>query len=798
MKTTTKLALGSLKTDKSRALLSGIAIFLTTALITLILFGCNAMIQNNKTHAAEDYGEHYGVFSHISPEQIKALKLHAQFHNIGLQTYAAEGSLKGYHLSYYCTDSVMRKLSHFNIESGQYPHAQNEILAQRDFFQAQGFPDPNVGDTVTLSLRIGGEGKILNQEFTISGFLPSSESNRLARRYSAYVSDAFLDANLPDLSERNIYAGFQVINEEGLRASQMEQKIQMLAEELGFKETQVSINSNYLKWTLDPDTEVLAFGFCIILIIVIVSALVIYNIFHVAIIQKIREYGRLKALGAGRRQLKQLVIKEGLLLSVFSIPAGITLGAVLLKIALHTFLRITSPIFSLPLAFGVAALSLGTVLISIQKPLRLAAKASPIEAIRYEAGGREHTRKGHTSVTVFALTMSNLTLHKKRTVTTILTMGLSCVLLVIIANIVGNMDAGRQAREDLEYGRFRIELDCAINDATYPENNMNEIQKQNPLNEAFLNQLKSMEGVTEVRTRKQIPFYETNENTGESLYTSIVVVSREEFAWLERNAERGIVDYQNTASQDGIIYMWDHFMDSEYSIGDTFSGELLDGDRKIPFSAPVTGSCGHSNDASYTITEDTFEKLGITEDMTSIVFVDCDRRNEAAVREQLEQLVAATDHLEMTTYSDTLSLTNLFISFTRNGCYTFLIILTLIGFMNMANTMVTNILTRKREFGILQAIGMSNRQLNQMLQLEGLVFTTGTLFISLLLGNLLGYLAFCYCKEEGIIGLFEYHVPVLELCILIVGILALQIVLAFVLSKNVKKESLVERIRYQE
>lgn len=798
MKTTTKLALGNIKTDKSRALLTGIAVFLTTALITVILFGCNAVIQNNRTHAAEDYGEHYGVFSRITPEQIKTLKLHAQFYNIGLQTYAAEGSLKGYHLSYYCTDSVMRKLSHFTVESGQYPRAENEILAQREFFQVQGCPEPNIGDTVTLALRVGGEGKILKKDFTISGFLYSSEANRLARRYSAYVSETFLDANLPDPNERNTYAGFQVVNDEGLRASQMEQKIQTLAEELGLKESQVSINHNYLKWTLDPDTEVLAAGIGIILILVIVSALVIYNIFHVAVIQKIREYGRLRALGAGRRQLRQLVLKEGLLLSVLPIPAGIALGTVLLKVTLRTFIRVTSPVFSLPLAFGVAALSLGTVLISIQKPLRLAAKASPVEAIRYEAGGREQARKGKTSVTILSLTLSNLALHKKRTVTTILTMGLSCVLLVIVANLVGNMDADRQTREDIEHGRFRIELNCSLDDAAYPENNLNEVQKQNPLNEAFLRQLKSIEGVTEVRTRKQIPVYETNKNTGESQYATIAVVSKEDFAWLERNAERGTVDYPNTAAQDGIIHMWDHFMDSEYSIGDTFSGELLDGNRRLPFSAPVLGSCGHSNDASYTITEDTFEKLGITEDMTGIVFVDCDSRSEEAVGEQLKQLVAAAEHLEMSSYSDTLSLINHYISFMRNGCYTFLIILSLIGFMNMANTMVTNILSRKREFGILQAIGMSSRQLNQMLQLEGLVFTAGTLFISLVLGNLLGYLAFCYCKKEGFVGLFEYHVPVFELCVLIAGILALQIVLAFVLSRNVKKESLVERIRYQE
>ena len=42
------------------------------------------------------------------------------------------------------------------------------------------------------------------------------------------------------------------------------------------------------------------------------------------------------------------------------------------------------------------------------------------------------------------------------------------------------MSAERQAREDIEYGRFRIELDAKLDDKDYPENNLNEIQKQAP------------------------------------------------------------------------------------------------------------------------------------------------------------------------------------------------------------------------------------------------------------------------------------------------------------------------------
>ncbi len=795
MKTTTKLALSSMKSGKTRSLLTGIAIFLTTALLTVISFGCKALIQQQIDSAGETYGEHFGIFSQLSPEQADAVMLHSQFYDTGIQQYAAEGVCKGYRINYYRTDDGMRKLSHFTLDSGEYPKAENELIAQKEFFMVHGLKNPKLGDSITVPIRINGEGTILEQEFSISGFLPSSDSNDLAKQYSAYVSKAFLDRYIPNPDDRLTFMGFKVLNGERLNSSEMAEKIKKLAEGIGIEKSQVSVNEDYLFWSLEPNTEVILPSVCILLIIMFMSALVIYNIFHVSIIQKIREYGRLKALGANQKQLKSIIRTEGLILSAAAAPAGILLGLLILKIWLNAFLKIETTVFSLPLTALVILLTVCTVYLSMRKPMRMAAKTSPVEAIRFETEKKETLRKGKTNVTVKSLTLSSLTLHKKQTITTILTMGLSCILFVVIANVAGNMSAERQAREDIEYGRFRIELDAKLDDKDYPENNLNEIQKQAPFDESFLNRLRSIPGVTEVRTRKLIKAYEKNKNTGVNIYSAISVVTEEEFDWLARNAERGEVDYRNTAAKDGVIYMYDHFLDEEYQIGDTYECEIADGDQTVPFSGPILGSCGHSNDSTITMTEDTFRKLGIKTDMTSILFVDCDEKDEASVKKELENITGTMEHISLNTLENKTKLLDLAISFTKSGCYTFLIILGVIGFMNMANTMITNILTRKREFGIMQAIGMSNRQLNQMLQLEGLVFTVGTLFISMLLGNILGYYAFLLCRENGVIGLFEYHLPLPELGFLTVGILALQGILASTLSKNVKKESLVERIR---
>ena len=117
--------------------------------------------------------------------------------------------------------------------------------------------------------------------------------------------------------------------------------------------------------------------------------------------------------------------------------------------------------------------------------------------------------------------------------------------------------------------------------------------------------------------------------------------------------------------------------------------------------------------------------------------------------------------------------------------------------MNVANTMIMNITTKKQEYGVLQAVGMTNKQLNLCLQLQGLIFTVGTICVALIVGLPLGYALFAYAKHNGIFGMNVYHVPITPILAMILLVGLLQIVLSLVLSSNLKKETLVERIRYQ-
>ena len=61
---------------------------------------------------------------------------------------------------------------------------------------------------------------------------------------------------------------------------------------------------------------------------------------------------------------------------------------------------------------------------------------------------KQGRRKGRKDVTIFSMAMANVTGNPKRTIATILTMGLSCVLFVIVANYVGNIDTEQMCIRD--------------------------------------------------------------------------------------------------------------------------------------------------------------------------------------------------------------------------------------------------------------------------------------------------------------------------------------------------------------
>lgn len=807
MKTTTKLAVANLKTNKSRTILISISIMLTTMLLTVIALSGYGLVKEQKVNAGKRYGEHFGGFVRVDNEIYEKMKIHGEFLDVGRMANFASVSLEDADGSLSYMDETAQKLGHASTSEGTFPVKENEIAGQKGFFERAGLANPRIGDSVSVTCRIG-DGEFTTKDFVISGFLAESEENELRKTYGAYVSEAFYENTVPE-ADRSYSVVFKVKGEEELNEDQMVEKIENLAEELGIDKTQVVINTAYLMWLLDPGLETIGICSVIAILVVLFSALVIYNIFYVGIIQKVQEYGKLRALGTTKRQIKSILLKEGMILAGIGAAAGLLLGTLVSNIffqwligEMYKELSMTDmetvSVFNLPLMLLTAVISFITVYVSLRKPMRVAAGISPVEAMRYQEDSvkGKGTRKGYFAVNVRRLTISNLERNKKRTLTTIFTMGLSCVMFVVIANVAGNMDAEFDARKQVEKGDFYITLDCDVNDTAYPENNLNHVQQQKLMSDEWLDQIRSIDGVTKVETRKAIRALRENVNGEEDeLYTWVPVLSKEDYQKLE--TERGTIDYDSVNKNQEIVFASDYWMDTYgYKLGDKVKLTFYDGDREIPMTFTLAGST--EANSMFVLTEEQLEAMDLTEDMTTDVWVSCEKDKLVSVQSALEQMTGESEYYALTTYQDAYKLSNMSIAMTKGAAYALLGIIGVIGFMNMANTLVTSIITRRRELGILQAIGMTKKQLNRMLQMEGLVFTIGTLLVSLSLGNVLGYLAWLKCKAAHIIGISTYSVPVAELLVMAGILLVLQAVLSGYMSSYLQKEALIERIRHQE
>ena len=544
----------------------------------------------------------------------------------------------------------------------------------------------------------------------------------------------------------------------------------------------------------------------LILGIVLFSVVVIYNIFQVGIAQKVQEYGKIKALGATRKQMKQLIFREGILLAVPSIPLGLLFGFLIAKVSFNWLVEqgnlVSSgiknhqvPLFSLTIMLICIFVSFLTVVLALRKPMKIVSRISPIEATRYLDGSKtqkQGRRKGRKDVTVFSMAMANVTGNSKRTIATILTMGLSCVLFVIISNYVGNIDTEHEARIAINHGQFELQLDYSQNyDEAYSENNLDTILQNNPLNDSMIEEIKSIPGVTDVMTREIVSV-----NLNGTRFPADIV-SKKDFDFMRQDGDIGSMDYDQAVKNGEIFFGWSAWMEQDgYAPGESIVFDFENGSETYTYQGKIAGSFV-SADTYLVIPEGVYRSMNPRGTAYGYLWVDCDKKDVASVEQSLNTLISNTSHIKMDTYHAQLQSAEYASRMMKLGCYLFMAIVGLIGFMNLANTMIINITTKKQEYGVLQAVGMTNKQLNLSLQIQGLIFTVGTICVALAAGLPLGYALFSYAKHNGIFGMNVYHVPLIPILVMILLVGILQIVLSCVLSSNLKKETLVERIRYQ-
>lgn len=124
--------------------------------------------------------------------------------------------------------------------------------------------------------------------------------------------------------------------------------------------------------------------------------------------------------------------------------------------------------------------------------------------------------------------------------------------------------------------------------------------------------------------------------------------------------------------------------------------------------------------------------------------------------------------------------------------YAISVIIALVGILNFVNSMVTAIITRKREFAMIQSIGMTKRQLRQMLIFEGLYYAGMTLIAAYVLGALtVGVIVRAVAAD----GFSTFHFTLLPLVGCTPVLIMSAVLIPYLCFKNLERQSIVERLR---
>ena len=127
--------------------------------------------------------------------------------------------------------------------------------------------------------------------------------------------------------------------------------------------------------------------------------------------------------------------------------------------------------------------------------------------------------------------------------------------------------------------------------------------------------------------------------------------------------------------------------------------------------------------------------------------------------------------------------------------FVLVVILSLIGLLNYANTIIASIMVRKREFAMLEAVGMTGKQQIFSMVREGLGYFVWTAIVSTVLSTVVNIFILRNLMDGTAILIWHFTLLPLIICLPLFLILSALIPVASYSVLN--KKSVVERLRVE-
>jgi putative ABC transport system permease protein len=565
----------------------------------------------------------------------------------------------------------------------------------------------------------------------------------------------------------------------------------MLAAVYGYAESAKTAIYNAMGRNLGYHAVILAVGVVLGGIVITASIVVVSNSFRVSAGERRRQFGILKSVGATKKQIAQIILYEGIFLSVIGIPVGILVGLLVellgTTVVTGAFRALSEdnvlnldaafPFVVTPWMFVVAIIaSFGTVLLSAWLPARKAAKTPAIDAIRQKGEVKATAKSVRTSklTRVFfgfegALAAKSLKRSRRNFRATVVALTISIVMLIAASSF------GTQIKATTNVVWQNV-------DATAAGQYYSNIEPIDP---------ETVRGVTrKLREYPGVEIFGVGVRS-ESNTVSYITVDDDHYAKLCEAV--GVPPGANI-----LINYRQERVDGKYKVSAPHSLEEARGKYPdVQLDGELKGARVPEEIKFFATTE---LCLLVPEYAANNYYWFANTRNSAAFRDYCEKVlkeqISVPEDSEIWLHSFDLSgeskNVNTIVNTIMFFVYGFVGMLTLIALTNVISTVSANVRSRSREFAVLESVGMTKDGIRKMLNLESVLCSARSLTLGLPLGVAAAYMVY---NGLGIAVEFPFEFPWLAMLACVAGVFAVTWLTMRFAANRLKSGNVIDAIR---
>ena len=346
---------------------------------------------------------------------------------------------------------------------------------------------------------------------------------------------------------------------------------------------------------------------------------------------------------------------------------------------------------------------------------------------------------------------------------TISSLILTGVLLLGLSSVLSSVDAGEMSLSGFTRGQFVI----GFTNQELRENALEKIQTESPFTDEIYNALANVSGVTEIADDWHLPVAVDLKEAESD--TEIVGFVQDDMELIKNCVSDGrIPDYEKLVSQNQLIIGRPNDFEEIFSVqpevGASVTLKVFDGNHSEDMQFEIAAildenKIGNNGDKidMLLLPVDSMRKIA-NSNLTYQYVIRVGDDFEQQAEKEIEQILAENPRLDVVTLSAAIAQNENFLQGTEFALAAAVIFIGCFSVINLLNTIMTGIVTRRKEFALMYSVGMSKKQLSSMLHYEGLIVVSIGLVLSLAIGGGIGY-AVCIYLKSSLMSYLNYQFP---------------------------------------